>query len=243
MRSIFSIYLWSMYGLIYFFLIVPTFLIWIITTPFDKHRKIPNAIFMFVGRSFLWFNPLWDIEIIGLENYDRSKATVFIANHQSFVDMPLLALLPWQMKWVSKDALIKAPVLGWFMRMSGHISVKRGTAAGLNSLKKLKPYLNDGVPVMLFPEGTRSRMGELITFKNGAFMVAKEMDVAIQPILIWGTRNVIKPDSWKAATKGKMICTLMEPIESGQFESVDEFRDAVYETMKTELDRLEKNSA
>jgi 1-acyl-sn-glycerol-3-phosphate acyltransferase len=198
---------------------------------------------MFVGRSFLWFNPFWDIQIRGLENYDKSKPIVFIANHQSFLDMPLLATLPWQMKWVSKDALIKAPVLGWFMRMSGHISVKRGTAAGLNSLKKLKPYLSDGVPVMLFPEGTRSRLGELIKFKSGAFMIAKEMDVAVQPILIWGTRNVIKPDSWKAALKGKMICTLMEPIEASNFQSVEAFRDTVYETMKTELDRLEKISA
>jgi 1-acyl-sn-glycerol-3-phosphate acyltransferase len=193
---------------------------------------------MLAGRSFLWFNPFWKVEMTGIENYVPGKPMILIANHQSFLDMPLLATLPWRMKWVSKDGLFKVPILGWFMSMSGHVSVKRGTTAALKALDELKPFIKAGIPVMLFPEGTRSRSGELLKFKSGAFLLSKDMNVPVQPVLISGTRNVMKPDTWKTASTGKMTLTLMKQYNPYDFDDVNSMRDVIYNDMAQELNAM-----
>jgi 1-acyl-sn-glycerol-3-phosphate acyltransferase len=219
-------------------LIIPTFVIFLVTYPIDKNRTIANWLFMFVGRSFIWFNPGWKIELRGLENYVPGEGRIFIANHQSFCDMPLLASLPWQMKWVSKESLYKAPVLGQYMAMAGHIYVKRGTAQALISIKKLHPYLKNNIPVMMFPEGTRSRTGELLKFKSGAFLLSNETGVPIQPILISGTRNVLQPDTWIASSSGIMTASILPAVDPKDYETAGRFRDAVYSMMNEELQKL-----
>lgn len=242
MGALISLLAWFCYIIIFLIILPITFLVYLLTWPFDKHRIYTNRLFMFAGRSFLWFNPRWQISLYGLDKYSKGKPMIFIGNHQSFLDMPLLAFLPWRMKWVSKDGLFRVPILGWYMRMSGHVSVKRGTTAALKALNKLKPYIYDGVPVMLFPEGTRSRTGTLLKFKSGAFMLSKEMNVPVQPVLISGTRDVMKPDTWIAATSGNMSVTLMSPYYPADFDSVDSMRDKAYEDMAAELNRLTNGS-
>lgn len=239
-KKAFSIYVWFMYLFMYLIMLLPSALLFVITLPFDKDRKLGNIIFMLVGRSFLWFNPFWNIELRGTENFNPEQKTIFIANHQSFLDMPLLAALPWRMKWVSKEELFKIPVLGFYMRISGHISVKRGTTQALKALNDLKPFLSKNIPVMLFPEGTRSRTGELMKFKNGAFMLSKDTGALIQPILIAGTRNIIPPDTWVTSPSGKAIATIMPAYDPKDFDSVEAFRDKVYEDMFSELQSVEK---
>jgi 1-acyl-sn-glycerol-3-phosphate acyltransferase len=242
MRLIFSIYIWVFYLLMYVLMIVPTVLAFIISFPFDKHRIIANKLFMFTGRSFIWFNPKWNIELRGLQNYKPKEPRIFVGNHQSFLDMPLLASLPWQMKWVSKDGLAKIPVLGQIMLMSGHLAVKRGTTQAMLSMKKLHPYLDAGIPVMLFPEGTRSRNGDLLKFKGGAFLMSTETNVPVQPILISGTRDIVRPDTFITRSSGTMIASILPPMYPTDYPSVGAFRDAVYQTMKAELESLSKLS-
>lgn len=237
MRIVISLFAWIGYVMVYLTLLPVTILTFLVTYPFDKHRLYANRLFMLAGRSFLWFNPLWEVHINGLDQYNKYQPTIFIANHQSFLDMPVMALLPWKMKWVSKDGLFKVPILGWYMKMSGHISVKRGTTAALKALNELKPYLADGVPVMLFPEGTRSRSGELLKFKSGAFMLSKELGVPVQPVLISGTRDVMKPDTWIAAPRGTMNVTLMKAHDPSDYLDVNAMRDDVYDEMLKELNK------
>lgn len=241
-RILLSIYVWALYLSLFLVFIIPLLLAYLLFLPFGKHHFAANYIFMLVGRSIFWFNPFWKINLKGLDNYDPNSNSVFIANHQSFLDMPLLATLPWRMKWVSKSALFKVPVLGLYMSLSGHISVQRGTAQALLSLKKLHPYLDHGIPVMLFPEGTRSRTGELMKFKSGAFMLAKEKGAAVQPILISGTREVIKPDSFITAPTGTITASIMKQFHPDNYNSVEEFKNDVYESMKNELNTLTKLS-
>jgi 1-acyl-sn-glycerol-3-phosphate acyltransferase len=240
MRIIASLVIWVLYVLIYILLLLPLTIAFLVTFPFDPKRKVGNVFFMLAGRSILWFNPFWKVKFIGIERYDANNPMIFIANHQSFLDMPVLALLPWKMKWVSKDALYKIPILGYYMRLSGHISVKRGTVSALRALEKLKPYLSDGVSVMLFPEGTRSRTGELIKFKSGAFILSKDTNIPVQPVLIHGTRTIMKPDTFIASLSGTMSATLMEPYFPDQFENPNAMRDRVFSDMKMELEKLEK---
>lgn len=242
MNFLISIYVWFVYILLFVILIIPTMFLYLLALPFGKHHNVANYMFMLVGRSILWLYPFWKIDLLGLDNYDANSTCVFIANHQSFMDMPLLATLPWRMKWVSKDALFKVPVLGQYMSLAGHISVKRGTVQALKSLQKLHPYLKNGVSVMLFPEGTRSRKGELLKFKNGAFMLASELNVPVQPILISGTRDIIKPDTFIVSLHGSMTASIMKKFQPGDYNSIEEFRDEVYTSMNAELAHLTKLS-
>lgn len=241
MNILVSLWAWIGYILVFVLLLPVILLVWVCTLPFDKNRRLSNAIFMTAGRAFLWFNPLWRVNLEGIDKYNPDKPMIFIANHQSFLDMVVLSSLPWNMKWVSKDGLFKVPVLNIYLRLAGHVSVKRGTTAALRALNKLKPYLADNLSVMLFPEGTRSRSGRLLKFKSGAFMLSKETNIPVQPVLISGTRDVMKPDTWVANFRGTMTATLMPVYYPEHFETIEQFRDRVFDDMSRELDRQTQN--
>src|SRR5262249_40916754 len=105
-----------------------------------------------------------------------------------FLDIFVLARLPREMKWVLEDELVRIPWLGWLFRMSADIPVKRGDAdSGSEALLRARGYLERGVPVVFFPEGTRSRDGSLRPFKGGAFDLAAKTGVPVVPVALSGT--------------------------------------------------------
>jgi 1-acyl-sn-glycerol-3-phosphate acyltransferase len=95
---------------------------------------------------------------------------------------------------------------------------------------------------MIFPEGTRSRTGELLKFKGGAFVLSTETKVPIQPILISGTRDIVRPDTFITRSSGTMIASILPAMYPDDYPSVGAFRDAVYKTMNAELEELSKLS-
>jgi 1-acyl-sn-glycerol-3-phosphate acyltransferase len=115
---------------------------------------------------------------------------VVVANHQSILDILMLARLPREMKWVAKESLFKIPWAGWMMRMAGDISIRRGDAeSGGDALARAKTYLARGMSVMIFPEGTRSAKGTLLPFKSGAFRLAIDAGVPVLPLAVHGTAH------------------------------------------------------
>ncbi|MEX2641551.1 MAG: lysophospholipid acyltransferase family protein [Balneolales bacterium] len=240
MNTLINLFLWLAYGISLVIALPPVFLAWIAGYRADPHRIWPNRIFMFFGQNFTRLNPFWDKKISGLDKVDLSRPTIFVGNHQSFMDMPLLGGLPFKMKWVSKIELFRVPVVGWHLRMAGHISVDRGQKGAIQSLQNIQPYMEAGVPVMMFPEGTRSRKGDLKPFKNGAFIVAKEHNYCIQPIVIQGTYNILPPGEWLAKWKGKVFVSILDPVNPSDFNSMEELRDHTYHCFKTELNRLKQ---
>jgi len=240
MKTIYSILVWLIYGISFVFSLVFTLITFLFTFWFDKHRVYPNKVMMFFGRSMVSLNPFWKVTHFGLENVNKGpKGKIAIANHQSFIDMPLMATLPFKMKWVSKKELFSVPVVGWIMKMCGHISVDRGSKHAAKSLLAMIEPIEAGGMVMIFPEGTRSREGKLKTFKKGAFYASKDNNFHILPIVVEGTYKLLPPDTWKVNFKGDLYISVLEPVDPAPFETVEALSEHVHQLVSTELDRLQ----
>lgn len=238
---ILSLFMWVLFTLVYvlYFLVglIATLLAW----PFDPHRKTMNWFFMQGGKTLPFWNPRLKIRFIGLDKAVRGKPVIFVANHQSFLDMPLLANLPWRMKWLSKDGMMKIPGVGLMLLLGGHVAIKRGTTGAAKALEKLKPFVLAGVPVMIFPEGTRSKSGQMTAFKNGAFLLSRETGALIQPMVVHGTHAVLPPGTWIFRSEGEMSVSILDPVDPARHQTLDGFRDEVYQAMKAELSRIESS--
>jgi 1-acyl-sn-glycerol-3-phosphate acyltransferase len=183
----------------------------LVTWPFDRNRTVPGRLLRlcgaFVSRSF----PFWRIRIEG--GWPPGKgAYVVVANHQSFLDIFLLSNLPREMKWVAKKSLFKIPWIGWAFWLVGDIAVERGDAASaLEVMAKARRYLENGMSVMLFPEGTRSRDGKMLPFKAGAFKLAIEAGVPVLPIAVSGTaQGMPKGTPW--VRPSRLTVRILEPV-------------------------------
>lgn len=239
MTTFYSIIIWMVYGLSFVPSLLFTTIVYLLTFWFDKNRVYSNRVMMFFGKSMVSLNPFWKVTYIGIENaYSPPKGKIAVANHQSFLDMPLLATLPFNMKWVSKKELFSLPVVGWIMKMCGHISVDRGAKNAAKSLLAMNNPIADGEMVMIFPEGTRSREGKLKPFKKGAFYASIDNNFSILPIVVEGTYKLLPPDSWKLNMKGKLYISILKPVNPEGFETVEELSEYVHGLIYAELERL-----
>jgi len=136
------------------------------------------------------------VRVKGLENVPRETA-IYCVNHQSAMDIPILFVyLPVQFRFLAKRPLFNLPFLGWHLYRSGHIPVDRGQPRkAFRSFDQAAERIRSGVPVVLFPEGTRSRDGVLKPFKGGSFYLAIQAGVPVVPITLNGTRHVHEPDT------------------------------------------------
>lgn len=180
----------------------------------------------------------WRIETTGLENYNADIPTIFIGNHQSFLDMALVYLLPWQMKWVSKRSLSFIPIMGWMVFLTGHLTINRSSKSALKKLSNLVKPLKDKVPVMIFPEGTRSKDGNVKAFKNGAFLLALEYGFNIQPIVIDGGNDALKSGSGIVNPNVNFKISVLEPIHSTSFKDLNTLKSHCFELISEELSRI-----
>jgi 1-acyl-sn-glycerol-3-phosphate acyltransferase len=159
-----------------------------LTFPFDKNRVIAGRFLRLVGVGISRCFPPWHLDIKG--RWPEGGPYVVVANHQSILDILMLARLPREMKWIAKESLFKIPWAGWMMRMAGDIAIRRGDPeSGGEALAQAKAYLSRGMSVMIFPEGTRSAKGTLLPFKSGAFRLAIDAGVPVLPIAVHGTAH------------------------------------------------------
>lgn len=187
-------------------------LVFAATAPFDPGRYTVGRWFRRCAVTATALNPLWRFRTSGVRLRDPRRPYVAVSNHESIADIFLISHLPWEMKWLSKEAIFKLPVMGWMMQMAGDISVRRGERASrAEALDECHDRLSKNVSVMIFPEGTRSRTAELLPFKDGAFRLAIENGVPILPIAVAGTRGAIPADSWLFG-RAHAEARVLEPI-------------------------------
>jgi 1-acyl-sn-glycerol-3-phosphate acyltransferase len=153
------------------------------------------------------------VQVIGKENILRGKPQVFMANHQSDFDILItLAYVPGQFRWIAKKELFSIPVFGQAMRGAGYIEIDRQNhEKALQSLDLAALRIRQGKSVMTFPEGTRSRDGEIKAFKQGTFYLAIQSGVPIVPITIIGSGDIMPKRSLKVKP-GKIKLVIDKPI-------------------------------
>lgn len=211
-----------------------------VTYPFQKSRRIVHELSRWLAQSFLLAFPR---RIEGLEHVDRKGRYVIVLNHQSMVDIVALYFVPLNFRWVSKREVFRIPFIGQFLLVHGDIPIDRGHAAEAmeQMLREGKLWLSRGVSVSVFPEGTRSRDGEIHRFKAGAFTLAKAAGVAVLPVVLDGTARVIRPNrlfAWRQRVTVKVLPPI--PAEEVVRSETHELMDSVRERMTAALAEIRK---
>jgi 1-acyl-sn-glycerol-3-phosphate acyltransferase len=154
------------------------------------------------------------LDVSGRESVERGDPVVFMANHLSFLDGPLLYyLVPRAVRVILKKELFRIPIVGWAMRFVGFVPVDRkGLKSGHKSIERAtQSILTKGYSYLIFPEGTRSRDGEMLPFRRGAFFLAINSHAPIVPITIKGTFGLM-PKGSPFAKKGTVTVIFHEAI-------------------------------
>jgi 1-acyl-sn-glycerol-3-phosphate acyltransferase len=158
------------------------------------------------------------VEIVGMENILRGKPQIFMANHQSDFDILIvLAHIPGQFRWLVKKELFHIPVFGAAMKSAGYVELDRNNRErAMQSLDQAALSIREGKSIMAFPEGTRSRFGEIKPFKQGTFYLAINSGVPIVPISIIGSGEIMPKRSLKIKP-GKIKLVIGKPIDVKNF--------------------------
>jgi 1-acyl-sn-glycerol-3-phosphate acyltransferase len=154
-----------------------------------------------------------DVSIGGLSNIDPGRSYIFMSNHRSNFDIPvLLGCLPVQFRWLAKAELFKIPIFGRAMSGAGYVKIDRfNRESAIKSIDQVAAKMKNGVSVMIFPEGTRSEDGNVKPFKKGGFVMAVDSQVPIIPVILQGTRSIMSKGSWLISS-GSVRMFIEKPI-------------------------------
>jgi 1-acyl-sn-glycerol-3-phosphate acyltransferase len=165
--------------------------------PFGIGYRIGNYIGRFIWpRLMLWASGA-RIFVEGIENIDREKPQILVCNHQGVLDIVVLIdRVPVNIRFVTKKQLAYVPLFGWYLKAMGHVFVDRGNRRrALRSLDEAADRIRNGVDIVSFAEGTRTRSGKILPFKKGPFMLALKAGVPIVPCAIEGAYRVLPKGS------------------------------------------------
>jgi 1-acyl-sn-glycerol-3-phosphate acyltransferase len=133
-----------------------------------------------------------EVTVIGLEKLTPGTTYVFVSNHQSIYDTPVVfSSLPYQLRIIAKESLAMFPVLGWHLKRGGHLFVDRRDPDRAGILARWRALVSQGLSLIIYAEGTRSADGHVGRFKAGSFLLAIQAGLPIVPLSIIGTRAVM----------------------------------------------------
>jgi len=228
-------------------------LLWVVlTTSFFSLIAIVASLFSRRGDSVHIIAGVWarsilvgsrvHVRVNGLSNIEPDKSYVYMANHQSNFDIPvLLGYLPVQFRWLAKAELFKIPVFGRAMRGAGYVKIDRfNQKSAFDSISEAAQKMKNGVSVMIFPEGTRSKDGRIKSFKKGGFVMAVDAGVPILPVIIRGTWSIMAKSSLRI-NRGDVEMEIAKPIDTIGYsrETKEELMDKVRAVICQKFDAAE----
>ena len=230
--------IWGSVSFLTFVLFLVMLLLTALTFPFDTVRRRQHSQCFWWSDAVISANRYWNVTVLGLEHINFNRACVIVANHQSLADIVMLFQTRMQFKWIAKDSLFRTPVLGWCLSLAKHVRLKRNELSSIRkSYQEASAWIDRGVSVMFFPEGTRSESGELQDFRNGAFKLAFKTKVAVLPIAIHGTVNAMPKGKWFSSSHGAIRMTVLPLLEPDDFQSrgADGLKKAAWEMIHNAL--------
>jgi 1-acyl-sn-glycerol-3-phosphate acyltransferase len=173
------------------------------------------------------------VATVGLDQLDAAGTYIFMSNHVSNLDPPILIpLIPRRTSVMVKKELFTYPILGRAMRMGSLVPVDRGNRdAGIEAVKAAKEVIGQGLNMTIYVEGKRSFDGKLLPFKKGPFYLAMECGVPVVPVTIAGTHYAM-PKKRFAIRPGTVKVIFHEPIEPKDFGS----RECLMEKVRAAID-------
>ncbi len=200
---------------------------------FTTEEKVFHKIAIIWAKMLLYLAST-RVEIIGAENILPDKPQIFMANHQSDFDiLIILSHLPGQFRWIVKKELFNVPLFGKAMNNAGYIEIDRQShERAMLSLEDAARKIRDGKSVMSFPEGTRSKDGKIMPFKQGMFYLAIKSGVPVVPISIVGAGEIMPKRSLRIKP-GKITMVIDKPIDVSGYsvetrqELIDTVRNAI----------------
>ncbi|MFV0316276.1 MAG: lysophospholipid acyltransferase family protein [Microthrixaceae bacterium] len=238
--TIVSAWGWFSFGLCVALWCVIVPIVWLVTAPFDRDHYWPGYVYRRMPSFAVRLNPLWKFRYSGNLPANPRNPYVVVSNHESFVDILLITVLPWEMKWLSKREMFKVPFAGWLMKLSNDIPLDRGDSGSASrAMKRCRELLGRKMSVMIFPEGTRSSTDEMRDFKDGAFRLAIDAQVPILPLVVCGTRPALRKHDWRMGRSDAEV-HVMEPVTTEGLGSHDvgELRDRVRSLIEAQRDEM-----
>ena len=182
-------------------------LIWLYTVVMGAGSLLAG-LFDSTGRVMHWFSRAWSwlivttirspVKVTGLHKIDTSKPHIYAANHGSALDIPVLYVhLPFQFRIAFKKELLSYPVIGWQLKRSGQICIdQQNPSHSISSIRAALKGIKKGLPLVIFPEGGRTRDGEIKPFLQGAFFLAIKAQVDVVPIALVGTFELLPMNTY-----------------------------------------------
>jgi len=154
------------------------------------------------------------VEVTGLDRLEPGRTYVFVSNHQSIYDIPILFWsLPYQLRIIAKASLGRFPFLGWHLRRTGHMLVDRSRPDPTKIFGWASRLTAQGLSLIVFPEGTRSPDGRVARFKGGSFYLALDAGLPVVPLSVVGSRHVMLKGRL-ATYPGRVRLVVHDPIDT-----------------------------
>eukprot|EP00915_Cephaloidophora_sp_WS-2016_P005054 GHVH01006731.1.p1 GENE.GHVH01006731.1~~GHVH01006731.1.p1 ORF type:complete len:338 (+),score=32.63 GHVH01006731.1:81-1094(+) len=215
-----------------------------------KAKIITGGLIMrFCQASAVFLNPFWTTKVVRpcLDGWKPSR-TIIMCNHLSSLDPWIITrnLVPWELKWVYKKDLEKIPVFGLSVKMCNDLAIEFTKEGGgwktkpgsvQRMMEKVKSYLEMGIGIVVFPEGTRSKSGRLQRFKPGFLRCAIEQKVEIMPTVLWNTNSIWALGSY-VICPGTMYFSWGTPIMPSEDDTVESLEMKVKAQMMELLNEM-----
>ncbi|MCL2597142.1 MAG: 1-acyl-sn-glycerol-3-phosphate acyltransferase [Paludibacter sp.] len=214
-KFFYNIYLWLVAIPLSAILTILTSILIILIAPFAPKSHLAHLIPK-TWAKLICLLLLIRVKIFGIENIDTNQSYVYISNHQSIIDIFVIyGWLPSVFKWLMKAELLKIPFVGWACKAAGHIFIERSVGIEANkSIAAAESILQNGISVLIFPEGSRTHNGKMQRFKRGAFRIAADLHLPVLPITLCGSFERLPRNHGPKFTYGTVEMYFHPPIST-----------------------------
>jgi 1-acyl-sn-glycerol-3-phosphate acyltransferase len=224
---LFSILYWAFVVATMPVLFAGALLVFLVTAPFDRRRVAVHLYSCAWATFYVVANPLWRLRVEGRSRLPRRSPAVLVANHLSMLDILVVYALFRPFKWVAKAELFRVPIVGWNMWLNDYVAIRRGQPDSIRRMMDhCRAHLARGTPILIFPEGTRSRDGRLQAFKDGAFRLALDAGCPVVPVVITGTSDALPKNGLVLRSRMDARVRVLDPILPSAHPTPEALREA-----------------